>query len=374
MVSKKSPIEIPWHAPSEQPYVVPDKALKRSLQRAALDDYLKALGTSLWFSPIIAARYFAIRAGHVPKGWAKPSPVPKEFLGFAVGLQSCPWQRLAEEIHTIGAKHILLRIPVWDLQFLQDYVDFIQAIPQCEVVVCIMQDREHIIDHVRWRRALSSIVAATWTRVKQFQIGQGSNRTKWAFFSMGEYLALAEQASFLRDQYEGIELIGPGVLDFELIPNMRALIHQFDINFDAIASALYVDRRGSPRNKQMGVFDLTAKIQALAAVAACATKSKRRLWITETNWPLKHQGEFSPTSENECVSEEDYDQFMQHYIIDAWKTQLVERVYWWQLVAKGYGLIDYRNGDLYYRPAYASFKYMLEAESMTAAEELLSAQ
>ncbi len=361
MVSKRHLIHIPWHHQSEQPYVVPDKKMKRTLRYAALGDHVKALGTSLWFSPIIAARYLAIRQGRIPMAWHKPSAVAKDFLGLAVGLHSCPWQQLVEEIQALGVRHILLRVPVWELDKLDNYRAFVDAIPNCSVVICVMQDRAHTVNHGQWLDALERIVHCFWPRVQAFQIGQGSNRAKWSFFSMGEYMALAEQASALRQSHPGIKLIGPGVLDFELIPNMRALVHQFDIKWDVVASALYVDRRGSPRNKQMGHFDLRAKIQALAAVMSCASKSKRRLWITEANWPLQGQGEYSPTSERECVSEDDYDAFMNMYLLDAWKTQLVERVYWWQLVSKGYGLIDVEdNGSLRHRPAYHSFKALLQ--------------
>lgn len=369
MVSKHAPIEIPWHAPSEQPYVVPDRRLKKMLQRAQLDDYCKAALTFCGYAPVIAARYLAIASGHRPQGWQQPAHPPKDFMGLAVALHSCPWQVLADEIKKLGVRHVLLRIPVWELDQLQDYLDFITALPDCEIVVCIMQDRQHVIDHLRWRRALMTVVTAIWPRVKCFQVGQGSNRAKWAFFSMGEYLAMAEQASMLREQFPGIELIGPGVLDFELIPTLRGLVHGFNLQWDAVASALYVDRRGSPRNRQMSVFDLAHKIYALVAVISCSSKTRRRLWITECNWPLQRQGEYSPTSEHECVSEADYDTFMQQYFIDAWETGLVERVYWWQLVSKGYGLIDRRGEEMYYRPAYSSFKYMLEAERVAAPVE-----
>ena len=360
MVSKRQQIDIPWHSQSEQPYVVPDKQAKRWLQRAAIGDYCKAIGKSLWFAPIITAQYLALGRGWFPSQWAKPSPSAKDFLGLAVGLMSCPWQQLSDEIKKLGVKHILLRIPVWHLDQLEEYTSFVESLPECEFVVCIMQDREHVTNHALWSHALETIVGHLWPRVQQFQIGQGANRAKWGFFSMGEFLATAEKASALRQRYQGIKLVGPGVLDFELLSTMRGLHHEFDIHWDAVASALYVDRRGSPRNKQMGIFDLSAKIRATAAMMLCATRAKRRLWITEANWPLSGQGEYSPTSEHECVDEKSYDTFMQQYIIDAWKTQLVERVYWWQLVAKGYGLIDVDKGDLRYRPAYKSFKALLD--------------
>src|SRR5690606_32316797 len=98
--------------------------------------------------------------------------------------------------------------------------------------------------------------------------------------------------------------------------------------------------------------------------AACirfSNKSERRFWITEVNWPLKDQGEYAPTGEAERVSEEDAGRYLTEYYEDAWNSQLVDRVYWWQLVAKGFGLMEpMDDGTLRPRPAYHAFKEILE--------------
>lgn len=225
-----------------------------------------------------------------------------------------------------------------------------------------MQDRENILDHELWRKNLNTIVKRFWPRVKDFQIGQGINRSKWGVLGSDEFLAFASVAEEIRDQYPGIRFVGPCVLDFETIPFIRAMLHGYRINWDVVGCALYVDRRGGPRNRQMLIFDTKQKIFHFAACILCSNKAKRRFWITEVNWPLKNQGAYSPTGEKECVSEEDAAEFLKSYYGDAWRSGVVERVYWWQLVSKGFGLIDVSDdGSLRYRPAYYQFKELLLA-------------
>ena len=138
-------------------------------------------------------------------------------------------------------------------------------------------------------------------------------------------------------------------------------MHGFRARWDAVAASLYVDRRGSSRNKQAGIFDLRKKIDMLIACLCCSKKIKRRLWITEVNWPLADQGVYSPCSEDLCVDENEYATYMREYIEDVWRDGKVERIYWWQLVAKGFGLIDVNDdGTLRRRPAYDVYKKILD--------------
>ncbi|MDQ8184950.1 hypothetical protein [Pelagicoccus sp. SDUM812002] len=104
-------------------------------------------------------------------------------------------------------------------------------------------------------------------------------------------------------------------------------------------------------------FNLRQKIFHFAVCVRLANKAERRFRIIEVNWPLKNQGPFSPTCERDCVSEEDAAKFLTDYYRVAMETDLAERVYWWQLVAKGFGLMDvYEDGPLHKRPAYHAFK------------------
>jgi hypothetical protein len=94
------------------------------------------------------------------------------------------------------------------------------------------------------------------------------------------------------------------------------------------------------------------------------------LWITEVNWPLKNQGVYSPTGRKECVDEETAAGYLNSYYEDAWQSEFVERVYWWQLIARGYGLIDVNDdNELRYRPAYYQFQKLL-TKNLTDSDQL----
>lgn len=286
-------------------------------------------------------------------------------MGIAVALDSCDGPRVAEEVAALGVRQLLLRFPLWEMDRLEEHWQFVESLPDCEFVLCPMQDREHILDHDLWRTNLKTVVERFWPRIKSFQIGQGINRSKWGFFGCDEFLEFASVAEELRASFPGINFIGPCVLDFEPIPFIRSLLHRYEIHWDVVGCALYVDRRGCPRNRQFLIFNLTQKIYHFVACALCSNKSNRRLWITEVNWPLENQGAYSPTGEDECVSEEAAAEYLNSYYEDAWDSGLVERVYWWQLVSKGYGLIDVGDDNsLHYRPAYHQFKKLLMRNSI----------
>jgi hypothetical protein len=107
-------------------------------------------------------------------------------------------------------------------------------------------------------------------------------------------------------------------------------------------------------------LDLISKIHILYALATLSPKSSNDVYITETNWPISNTAPYAPTSEYECVSEEDYANYMVRYYLLALGSNMIKAVYWHQLIAPGYGLIDNRDGKVVKRPAYHAFKTMLE--------------
>ena len=122
---------------------------------------------------------------------------------------------------------------------------------------------------------------------------------------------------------------------------------------------MYVDRRGAPENTQMLSFDTTKKIDFLYTLASLSKLSSNKIVITEVNWPISNTKPYAPTSEHECVSEEDYAKFMLRYYLLAIGTKKIETVYWHQLIAPGYGLIDCRKG-IRKREAFEVYKVMLK--------------
>jgi hypothetical protein len=110
----------------------------------------------------------------------------------------------------------------------------------------------------------------------------------------------------------------------------------------------------------MKIFDFRNKIEFLDTIVRSSNKCNNSIYITETNWPLSGTAPYAPTSEKECVSEELYNQYMIEYFDIALKSQKIEKVYWHQLIAGGYGLVDNRDGQLRKTEAFYSFKKLLK--------------
>jgi hypothetical protein len=151
-----------------------------------------------------------------------------------------------------------------------------------------------------------------------------------------------------------VEILGPGVIDFEPHALAAALNYPGAPEFDVIASLLYVDRRGAPENHQLG-FDALGKAALMRAVGETAPGGSRRFWVTEVNWPL-WEGPHSPAGKTVSVNEEMQADFLVRYFVPLLGSALAERAYWWQLVARGYGLVDKRAGQVRHRPSFAALR------------------
>jgi len=155
-----------------------------------------------------------------------------------------------------------------------------------------------------------------------------SNRTKWGFFSMSEYLRWYEIIQQIRDErYPELKLIGSSVIDFEFHYTIRTLFNFFKVKYDKFSSLLYVDRRGKPSNIQMGIFDTKNKISMLYSLVKLSSKTTDNIYITEVNWPFSNTKPYAPTSERECVSEEEYATYMTEYLQTAKESGKIQRVY-----------------------------------------------
>jgi len=97
----------------------------------------------------------------------------------------------------------------------------------------------------------------------------------------------------------------------------------------------------------------------LYALVRLSPKTSSDIYITEVNWPLSNTAPYAPTSELECVSEEAYRQHMIDYHEIAFETGKIERIYWHQLIASGYGLVDDRDNVLRKTLAFEAYKHMV---------------
>lgn len=281
------------------------------------------------------------------------------FFGMSINLDREPEVTKAL-VNELGLSTLLIRFPLWEMDRIDDYARFIETYQDKTVILNVMQDREHVEDLALLKRDLDTLFERLSDAVESFQIGSTINRAKWGFFSVHEYLRFYKVAYQLKkEKYPAFKLLGPSVIDFEYHFSAHALFNFFKLRYDAVSALLYVDRRGAPENTQMG-FDLNKKINLLDTLACLSPKASRKLFITETNWPISNTAPYAPTSEYECVDEESYADFMVRYYLLAFASQKVDAVYWHQLIAPGYGLIDNRGG-IRKRSAFAAFQTMHSA-------------
>lgn len=265
-------------------------------------------------------------------------------------------EEVVEALKELGISRSLVRVPSWEREKLEVFQEFSKLLNdnKIELTIALLQQRNDVLDPSCWEGFLEDVFSRFAKISSFFEIGHAWNRTKWGVWDYKEYLNLARPAVSLAEKYNA-ELVGPAVIDFEFHlypPVLKA------IPFDKVSSLLYVDRVGAPENTQFG-WDMSRKIALLKAVVDGSSRRKRDLWITEVNWPLKGTGKYSPASGKPNISEEEQADYLVRYYILCAASGLVERIYWWQLVAPGYGLIDSRGKEWRKRPSFYAMKTMV---------------
>ena len=339
-----------WDNYSDQPHVIKDKAFKKKMKKKFIFDQFKILFTFILTFPIATLFMKLFTAKKYDKN---------QFFGMSVNLDKGIEQ--VQLIEELGVKNLLIRMPLNDIKNIDSYVEFAKSFGEDKsILINILQDRENIDDEGLLLRNIEEVFRSFSSITLEFQIGSTINRTKWGFFSTQEYLEFYKKIYDLRNEkFPDIILAGPSVIDFEYHYTARALFNSYDIKFDRLSSLLYVDRRGSPSNTQMGIFDTKNKVNLLYSLAKLSPKTTDDIYITEVNWPLSNTAPYAPTSEHECVSEELYDKYMIDYFDIIKNTNKIRRVYWHQLIAAGYGLVDNRDGKIRKTKAFYSFKKMV---------------
>ena len=241
------------------------------------------------------------------------------------------------------------------------------------VAIALVQDRRAVLEPARWDSFVGSVVEPLHDSVDWVEVGHAINRVKWGLWRFDDYLRLLAPAIELQRRHPGLRLMGPAVIDFEyhyLVAILRQLPRDF--RFQALSHHLYVDRRGAPENRQ-GPFAAGEKMILARAIAGASSACEPRLIVSEVNWPLRGTGVWSPVDSpyetpgprrnDPSVSEEDYADYLLRYLLIALCSGMVERVYWWRLVARGFGLVDDSQsepGAWRLRPAYRQLRFFLD--------------
>lgn len=346
-------MNFPWDQYSDQPHIL-KRDQKKILREGHFFDFIILLLTNVFYFPYLLVK-FLLKNKKINK-----ESLNSSFYGLCVNLDKGDiQQQLVEEL---GVKSLQIRVFLNDVKNINDYVDFVKSLGvNKEILITIIQDREHIENQKLLSKDITIIFKAFNGLATEFQIGNAINRIKWEFVSIEEYLKFFQTIQIVRDKsFKDIKLIGSSVIDFEYHFTIRTLFNSFKVHFDKVASLLYVDRRGSAKNTQMGIFDLENKIEFLDTIVRGSSQASNEIYITETNWPLSGTAPYAPTSEKECVSQEDYSKYMLEYFAIAKQTGKISRVYWHQLIAPGYGLVDNRDGKIRKTKAFDNFKKMIE--------------
>ncbi len=339
-----------WDYHSDQPYKLPAHEKPR-VRWPNIKEYLTIGVSAALLSPLVFWRYLTI----------KPSdnkPAAKDFIGLSISPNEKYNTAIFEMVDELSVQELLLRVPSWDTERIEAYVEFSKQFPQHRFLINVLQNRDSILDPGQWESQLRVIFRGFSDITKDFQIGNAINRSKWGCAHSGEYLRLLDIAYRVKQEFDGINLLGSSVIDFEPLVTLRTLINAHSYQLNACASQLYVNRRGSPQGKQYGFFNLERKIRLIYAILSLANRSQKRLWITETNWPLLNTKPWTPNSGHprSTVDEQTQAEYLKQYYQIAWQSGFVEKVYWWQLINPGYGLVDHRSGQLRKHPAYYAFK------------------
>lgn len=259
------------------------------------------------------------------------------------------------------------------------------------IMVALLQDREAVLDHAKWQAFLDFIIPNIQDRVECIEISHAFNRAKWGIWRLAEWRKLFAAAFEYQHKFPSIKIAGPACIDFEYIPVISAFAELKKINpayqFNALSHLLYVDRRGAPENRQ-GAFSTLEKAQLLKAIAQTSSACADKVIVSEVNWPLENTDIWSPIvcpyvtarwqKRPSGEPEELYAHFMLRYLAITLCSGFVDQVFWWQLSAKGYGLVDEQN-NFQQRPAFLALEFFLsllgnsrfERKHTTKAEDYL---
>jgi tRNA A-37 threonylcarbamoyl transferase component Bud32 len=352
--------KIVWDALSDQPHQHAGRLEKLRVRLGDVGAHAVSAGLVLRKAPGLWRKYRQLQRTLYRE------PVPFDGIGLCVR----PWpedpEAVLAAVEQLGVRRLLLRLHPWqeDHGPEEDLARELFARGH-ELAFALPQNRDLVKDPQRWQAAVTELAERFTPYGRHFQVGQAINRSKWGVWSYGEYLELAARAvDVLRPrtfQGEPVEILGPSVIDFEyhatvaVLNRRRRTPEGRPLHFDIVSALLYVDRRGAPENRQAGL-DTVDKVTLLKAVAETAASSSGRCWVTEFNWPL-WEGPHSPAGRDVSVDEASQANYLVRYYILALATGMVERAYWWQLIARGYGLMSKaggENGELRHRPGFGA--------------------
>ena len=287
--------------------------------------------------------------------------------GVAIHPDPRTWERELPFLEALGSVPVLIRLYHHDPAAAEAAAAIGKSLHAAgrETAFALVQDRDAVRDPARWRSFVDRMMEQVAPFAASVEIGHAVNRTKWGLWDPAEYAVLAAPLVDWKRRHPGLVLSGPACIDFEY-PYVAACLRNLPdgLSLDALSHHLYVDRRGPPEAFQ-GRFDTVRKLALARALAERSGRCSARVIISEVNWPLSGTGVWSPVTspydtpgivrrKDPSIGEDDYADYMIRYLLCTLCSGLAERVYWWRLAARGYGLVDDTDPTAWRaRPAHA---------------------
>ncbi len=329
-------------------------------------------GRSLHMLKALAVHALSIRRAYrqVKPTAFKQTLAMSDRIGIAIEPSPDTWERERAILKELPTPPVLIRFyhqdPVEQHEFLFGVVRQLRADGH-RIKIALLQDRQAVNDEASWSAFATRVIESIGDSIESAEVGHAINRVKWGIWGFDELARLYAPIPALAAAWPGIEFVGPATIDFEYPFTIAALQEWPDsIAPTSLSLHLYVDRRGAPENPQTG-FNSIDKFVLARAISESSDKCSGRVVISEVNWPIDGTGNYSPiappfaTADTKVGEDEDtYASYMIRYLLLALCSGAVERVYWWRLVAQGYGLIDDADGSAWRkRPGFEAFSHLI---------------
>lgn len=332
-------------------------------------DGVSIAGSIVRFGPAVRRAYHEL----VDAAWTQ-SVCLKDRVGLGLHVHPDRWEREWPFLQQLGPLPVLVRL--YHHASAEEHAFALDAVRALHtegypVSVAFVQDRRAVVQPRKWQAFVERAAGALSGIIEYAELGHAVNRVKWGIWTLSDYKNWMAPFANWSDRYPQVPLIGPAGIDFEY-PRVLPLLDKLPrgLQFAAFSHHLYVDRRGAPENFQ-GKFDTLRKAALARAIARVHPRVDDRLVISEVNWPVVGTGVYSPVGSpyespgprhnDPSVDEETYADYMLRYFFQTLCSGMAERVYWWNLAARGFGLVDDRDGKNWRaRPAYYALQDWLK--------------
>lgn len=349
-----------WDAKSGQPAVVLER--RDRMRHYARTDLLSVAWHTLRDLPGVRKRYQALRAA----AFTRPVVMQRR-IGVSVDLLEGSLEDNLRPLEGLRGIPVLIRCYFHKGRAGLDLCRLLArrlGDAGHEITLALVQSRQAVLDPKAWADFCAEAVDSARPHVKFVEVGHALNRAKWGTWTFAETASLYASLPALRARHPEVTFLGAPVNDFEF-HYYPPLLARIGPRIDGLSGHLYVDRRGAPENRQ-GRFALLEKA-ALARAIAEQRGVKGGFYVTEVNWPLQNTGIHSPVQSmyrlpdqpdsQVSVSEETYAAYLVRYYLIALCSGLCERVWWWSLSSRGFGLVD-DVGGFRRRPAWHALAWL----------------